>query len=164
MEAPAGQSFAAVTRISDDGGPFEEIDRAEALAWLAHEYLRAFGPASVADLAWWSGATRREAAQALLHARTVERDGLLLLVEDVDAFEHIEPLEAERLDILPKWDSLTMGYAPDGRQRFIEDRYLSLAYTSVTGSRAPPAATACHSSSAVGAPSRRGPTGSRGTT
>jgi hypothetical protein len=38
------------------------------------------------------------------------------------------------VDVLPKWDSYTMGYAPDGRQRFIDDQYLPLAYTSVTGS------------------------------
>jgi hypothetical protein len=43
------------------------------------------------------------------------------------------------IDVLPKWDSYTMGYAPDGRQRFIDDRYLKQAYTSATGS---PGATA----------------------
>jgi hypothetical protein len=116
------------------GHPFQEVDPTEALAWLAHEYLRAFGPVRVVDFAWWAGVPRRAATLALSKSRTVERGGLLLLEEDVDAFDHPEPIAAQSLAVLPKWDSLTMGYAPDGRQRFIDDRYLSLAYTSVAGS------------------------------
>jgi hypothetical protein len=116
------------------GQPLEALDRAEALAWLAREYLRAFGPIRHADFAWWSGSTRREATAALSRAGAVERDGLLLRAEDAEPYDHVEPVNSERIDVLPKWDALTMGYAPDGRQRFIDDRYLSLAYTSVTGS------------------------------
>ena len=116
------------------GKPFDELDRAAALRWLAREYLRAFGPARVPDFAWWSGCTRREATTALAHSETVERDGLLLLAEDAAAYDHVATLDPAHADVLPKWDSLTMGYAPDGRQRFIDDRFLSLAYTSVTGS------------------------------
>ena len=116
------------------GHPFEEVDRAQALAWLAHEYLRAFGPVRVVDFAWWSGCSRREATAALSLSQTVERDGLLLLADDADAFDQTGPSDPDRVDVLPKWDSLTMGYAPDGRQRFIGDEHLSLAYTSVTGS------------------------------
>jgi hypothetical protein len=59
---------------------------------------------------------------------------MLLLAEDAEAFDHVEPLEPDHMDVLPKWDSYTMGYAPDGRARFIEDRFLNRAYTSVTGS------------------------------
>jgi hypothetical protein len=116
------------------GQPLEKFDRGEALAWLACEYLRAFGPARVADFAWWSGCSRREADAAFAHAPTVGRNGLLLLEQDAQSFDRVEPLDPMRVDVLPKWDALTMGYAPDGRQRFIDDRYLSLAYTSVTGS------------------------------
>ena len=64
------------------GHPIEVLDRREALAWLAHQYLRALGPARVVDFAWWSGCTRREATAAVSHVPTVERDGLLLLEED----------------------------------------------------------------------------------
>ena len=71
---------------------------------------------------------------ALDRVPTVERDGLLLLEEDVEAFDGIEPIEPDAVDVLPKWDSYSMGYAPDARQRFIDDRFLSLAYTSVVGS------------------------------
>jgi hypothetical protein len=116
------------------GEDFEDIDRSAALTWLAEVYLRAFGPARVADFAWWSGATRRAASAAVSALATCEIDGLLLLVQDADAFNAVQPLEPDCLDVLPKWDSYTMGYAPDGRQRFIDDRFLSLAYTQVAGS------------------------------
>jgi hypothetical protein len=116
------------------GHPLKEVDAGEARAWLARQYLRAFGPARVVDFAWWAGLPRREASAALASLDTVERDGLLLLDEDVDAFDATEPIEPDRVDVLPKWDSYSMGYASDGRQRFIDDRFLSLAYTSVTRS------------------------------
>lgn len=116
------------------GHSFEELDRRAALGWLAREYLRVFGPARAADFAWWSGCTRREASSALAEVSTVERDELLLLEEDADLYDRLEPVDPRRIDLLPKWDSYTMGYAPDGRQRFIEDRFVSLGYTSVLGS------------------------------
>ncbi len=53
---------------------------------------------------------------------------------DVADFERCEAIEPAAVAVLPKWDSYTMGYAPDGRQRFIDDRFLSLAYTSLSGS------------------------------
>ena len=116
------------------GRELEPVDPDAALAWLASEYLRAFGPARVADFAWWAGISRWAATVALSKSVTVEHDGLLLLEADVEAFEACKPLEPDAIDVLPKWDTLTMGYAPDGRQRFIDDEYLPLAYTSVTGS------------------------------
>ena len=116
------------------GKEFEPIDNHEALAWLAREYLRAFGPARVADFAWWAGVPRRSARLALSKAATVQHNDMLLLEEDAEVFEACEPLDRNAIDVLPKWDSLTMGYAPDGRQRFIDDTFLPLAYTSVTGS------------------------------
>jgi hypothetical protein len=116
------------------GHEFTQIDADEALAWLAGEYLRAFGPARVIDFAWWAGASRRAAMAAVASVRTASRDSWLLPEEDADAFDRCEPLEAEATAVLPKWDSYTMGYAPDGRQRFVDDRFLSIAYTSVQGS------------------------------
>ena len=116
------------------GHELEPVDFSEALAWLAGEYLRAFGPARPEDFAWWAGASKGAAAAALARVPTVRREGMLLRAEDAEAFDRCDPLQSETLAVLPKWDSYTMGYAPDGRQRFIADRFLPLAYTSVTGS------------------------------
>jgi hypothetical protein len=116
------------------GHELEELDREEALGWLAGEYLRAFGPARVADFAWWAGVTRRAAAAAIATVDTIAHDELIMRSADVAAIEECEPIDPEAVDVLPKWDSYSMGYAPDGRQRFIDDAFLSLAYTSTTGS------------------------------
>jgi len=92
----------------------------EARAWLAGAYLRAFGPARVADLAWWAGWTRGRAADALAaHATTDLGDGLLLHADDLPAFETTTPL-APVLTLVPKWDAWTMGYPLDGRARFLD--------------------------------------------
>ena len=101
--------------------------RGEALVWLAGEYLRAFGPARVADFAWWSGADRKPAAEALAGLDTIELDdGLLLRREDEAAFAAAK--RPRGLDLLPKWDALTMGYPRDGRGRFASDDVLDRCY------------------------------------
>jgi hypothetical protein len=113
------------------GHELEAVDPAAAWAWLAHEYLRAFGPARLADFAWWAGASRQVASQALDDVQVTELGhGLLALPEDVARFKRVQPLDPDALDVLPKWDAYTMAYAPEGRQRLVEDAHLALAYTS----------------------------------
>ena len=112
------------------GAPLEEADPLEAVRWLAMEYLRAFGPARVKDFAWWCGTTQKRAKEALAGAEVVDvGGGLLLPAEDEAAFAAAEPLDPEAIALLPKWDAYTMGYAPDGRQRFVDDAHLPLAYS-----------------------------------
>ena len=107
-----------------DGG-----DRDDALAWLAAEYLRAFGPARVEDFAWWTGLPRRTAARAMERPRTIDLgDGLLLLARDEAAFDRVTRLRGT-VDVLPKWDSYTMGHAPDGRARFVHPDVQRRVYT-----------------------------------
>ena len=112
------------------GAPLEELDADESLRWLADEYLRAFGPARTQDFAWWSGATRKRAAAALQGAVDAG-DGYLIRAADADAFAAIKPRRGREIVAIPKWDPLPMGYAPDGRRRFIADDHLRLAYTLV---------------------------------
>ena len=95
-------------------------DPAAARAWLAGEYLRAFGPARVADFAWWSGMNGRQAEAAIAARETVDvGDGLLLLAGDLRDFEATGPLGGV-VTLLPKWDAWTMGYPLDGRSRFLD--------------------------------------------
>jgi hypothetical protein len=60
--------------------------------------------------------------------------GLLLPADEQDAFERIAPLDPAAVDVLPKWDAYTMGHAPDGRQRLVDDAHLARAY-STAGTR-----------------------------
>ncbi|MCC7106004.1 MAG: winged helix DNA-binding domain-containing protein [Chloroflexi bacterium] len=113
------------------GQPLEEMDPAASLAWLAEQYLRGFGPARAADFAWWSGVTLGKARSALKGLDLVDvGQGHLLPADEWDAFERVEPIEPDQLDLLPTWDAYTMGHAMDGRQRFLDDEHRGKAYTS----------------------------------
>ncbi|MGH2819235.1 MAG: DNA glycosylase AlkZ-like family protein [Actinomycetota bacterium] len=103
----------------------------DALAWLAGEYLRAYGPARLTDFAWWTGAAKGTAAEAIGALQTVDTgDGLRLLAEDEPAFDRIKPLR-DQLELLPKWDAYTMGHAPDSRRRFVHPDVQQRVYTPI---------------------------------
>lgn len=112
------------------GRPLDGEDPDAALDWLARTYLDRFGPARSADFAWWSGCTRGDAERCFEAADTVQvADGLHLPAELESAWRSVEPLDPRALDLLPKWDPYTMGHAPDGRGRLVDDRHLESAYT-----------------------------------
>jgi hypothetical protein len=104
----------------------EDADADEALAWLAGEYLRAFGPARVKDFTWWAGVTATRAMSALAEHDTEELDGYLLLAKDRRGFAAAK--RPRGVDLLPKWDSYQMGYAPDGRDRFAHPDVVKRCY------------------------------------
>jgi Winged helix DNA-binding domain len=105
----------------------EPADPDEALAWLAGEYLRAFGPVRQKDFMWWAGVTATRAKPALAAHGTEELDGgLLLRRQDQKAFDGAK--KPSGVDLLPKWDSYTMGYAPDGRARFAHPDVVKQCY------------------------------------
>ena len=107
-----------------------DADPDGALAWLAGEYLHAFGPARAEDFRWWTGATKGRATAALSAVETVELDeGYLLPAGDREAFEAVEATPSDTLDLLPKWDCYTMGCAPDGRRRFVHPDAQDRVYT-----------------------------------
>lgn len=108
----------------------------ESLAWLAGEYLRAFGPARIKDFKWWTGLTagKVKAAFATLDLVEVEK-GYFLNREDAAAFEkHDSDLEGV-VDLLPQWDCYVMGYAPDGRQRFVHPDFQPQVYGKLGATR-----------------------------
>jgi hypothetical protein len=95
-------------------------NREKSLVWLIREYLRAFGPVRAQDVMWWIGITKTVATKILAQIETIDvGENYLLLQEDVRAFEKIKPFEQDVIAVLPKWDAYTMGYAPDGRERFV---------------------------------------------
>ena len=112
------------------GGDLPDADPDEALRWLAGEYLRAFGPARAQDFRWWAGVSAGRASSALSTVETVELgDGYLLRASDLEGFEKAEAPRPDNVDLLPKWDCYTMGYAPDGRQRFVHPDVQERVYT-----------------------------------
>ena len=82
----------------------------EARVELARRWLRAFGPATVADLKWWTGLTLGQVRKALgaLDVSEVDMDGLpgVVLTDDVAPEPAAEPWVA----LLPSLDPTTMGW------------------------------------------------------
>jgi hypothetical protein len=110
------------------GREIADADPTEALIWLAGDYLKAFGPATVDDFAWWAGIQTRQAFDAMTaHFPIDVGEGLLMWAKDVKAFEGTRPV-ANRVNLLPAWDAYTMGYAEPSRNRFAEPELLPYLY------------------------------------
>ena len=94
------------------GGEIAELDTAAAQVELARAWLRAFGPATVADLKWWTGWTLTATRHALaaLDVVEVELDGGpgpgVMLADDVEPVAPPGPWVA----LLPTLDPTVMGW------------------------------------------------------
>ncbi|MEO1061053.1 MAG: winged helix DNA-binding domain-containing protein [Actinomycetota bacterium] len=92
-------------------GGIEPMPPDEALAGLFRRYLSVFGPATVTDLAWWAGVTKRrvKAALAVIGAEEVSLDGpeagSVLAGDELAA-----PTTEGAVSLLPGLDSTTMGW------------------------------------------------------
>jgi hypothetical protein len=100
------------------GAPLAAVPVADAQAALARRWLARFGPATEADLAWWTGWTRRETRAALAAIDTVEvqlDEGPLGFVLSDD----VEPVAAPGpwVALLPTLDPTSMGW--QGREWYL---------------------------------------------
>ena len=88
----------------------DDLDPAAAQARLATWWLRAFGPGTLDDLAWWTGWTRTATRAAVRAVGAVEVDlggeTGLVLPDDVDPAPAVEPWVA----LLPALDPTAMGW------------------------------------------------------
>ena len=102
----------------------------EALTSLVRGYLRAYGPASISDFAYWAGMKVSEAKPAfdglsdsLVEVVVPEQRGkLLILNEDVPTLLEVEERPSV-VRLLPCFDALIMGHKD--KTRFIDPRVLN---------------------------------------
>lgn len=90
--------------------PQAALDQDEALAQLARRYLAGHGPASVRDLAWWSGLTLRDAQRAWDLVRSefavMHQDGVEYAFVESDVWSG-----KPAVHLLPAFDEYLVGYA-----------------------------------------------------
>jgi hypothetical protein len=97
------------------------------------KYLRAYGPASIEDIAWWTGLPIIQCQRSIAHLRReavrfhVEtyRDDMIGLKETVDNFKKRIPVE-EEIQLLPPWDPYTLGWRC--RRRIADKEVLPFLY------------------------------------
>ena len=126
------QSYEYASTTAWLGPPRERPTRDEALRSLAASWLQANGPATVADLAWWSGAPLRDArrAMAALGTRTIRIGGIDGELHATDAMigRLGKAPEDDAIHLLPCWDSYLMAhrdrarYLDPARRPFVVDR------------------------------------------
>lgn len=97
-------TWEAASQVWPDGMP--ELDREEARARLVESYLRAFGPATEADVAWWTGWPLGATRRALAALETADHDGGLVMADDTDPVVVPPP----RAALLPALDPTPMGW------------------------------------------------------
>jgi hypothetical protein len=109
-----------------------------AIVDLVRTHLAAYGPATRADIAWWSGSalTPLDRALSIMEPELVHHTGPagedLLDLADLPA-RATDP----GLRLLPEFDGLLLGYAPAGRSRFLDPAQLSRIWTRANGMFAP---------------------------
>jgi Winged helix DNA-binding domain len=89
------------------GQPPPAVDAEVALATLARRYLAGYGPASAADLAWWSGLPLATARRALAAAAPTETAGELFALPGT--FDAAPPAAPPAL-LLAAFDTTMLGY------------------------------------------------------
>jgi hypothetical protein len=92
------------------GEEIAPLPESEGVARLVEQWLRVFGPGTVADIKWWLGSTVTVVRRALseLHAVEVELNGQTgyLLPDDLEPTDSVVPWAA----LLPPLDPTTMGW------------------------------------------------------
>jgi hypothetical protein len=116
------------------GIALDSLTPQEAQAWLVRRYLAGFGPATPADIQWWTGLSKANTKKALgtLEPELVEVavEGLdshyLMLVDDARRLKEFAPPDVAYVSLLPGLDPYIMGYRD--RRRFLAPEHLTKVF------------------------------------
>jgi hypothetical protein len=116
-------------------GPYlESVSPGEARAWLVRRYLGAFGPATGADVQWWTGFSKGETEKALRVLRPELQEvgvegldeGYVMLAKDARLVEAYGLPEESHASLLPGLDPYIMGY--QDRRRFLATEHTAKVF------------------------------------
>ncbi|HEY9294266.1 MAG TPA: winged helix DNA-binding domain-containing protein [Microlunatus sp.] len=113
----------------------------ESMIRIVRTHLAAYGPATREDIAWWAGSrlTPIDRALTALDAELVRHTGPSgeSLIDLADAADAADTGLDPGLRLLPEYDGLLLGYAPAGRDRFLDQEDLSRIWAKINGLFAP---------------------------
>lgn len=105
------------------------VDETEARVELLRRYLRAYGPATLKDFAYWCGISMAEAGaiRPLLEAELVDQNGLLLLRADLKTFE-AGAGRVSSVHLLPHFDVYLLAHSR--KDHLVEERFYKRVFRS----------------------------------
>ena len=121
----------------DIPGGESNLERARSL--LVEWYLKAYAPATTADIAWWTGFSQAEVKKAISaldpavdswHFDALDQPAWML-VDDLEAFQKWTPPKPAQVNLLPSFDPYVVAYIDRGR--YIDDRNYRDVFTGVAG-------------------------------
>jgi len=129
---PKGYKFARIDKWLPNID-MDSVSKGEALTSLVRSYLKAYGPASISDFAYWSGMKVGETKPAFdnlsnsLVKVTVPENGgkFLILEEDLPALLEVGE-QSVPARLLPCFDALIMGHKD--KSRFIEPSVMNRVF------------------------------------
>lgn len=104
------------------------MNKEKAKILLIEKFLEAFGPATLKDVAWWSGFSKKESKMILEEVKTIDiGDGLLLPKREAEDFEKSE-VDDDSLLLMSGFDQYVITYKYSICPRLVSERYLTNIY------------------------------------
>jgi hypothetical protein len=95
---------------------------------LVEKFLEAFGPATLKDIAWWSGFSKKESKMILEKIKTIDiGDGLLLLEREAKDFEKSK-VGDDSLLLMSGFDQYVITHKYSICPRLVSEKYLTKIY------------------------------------
>ena len=104
------------------------MDKNQAQTLLVEKFLESFGPATLEDLAWWSGFGKKESRNVLERISTIDLGGgLLLLEKEANDFENFR-IDGDSLLLMSGFDQCVITYKHSICPRLVAEKNLAGIY------------------------------------
>jgi hypothetical protein len=120
------------------GVDLKSATRESGQAVVAQSYFNDYGPATAADLQWWSGFSKPDSTRAIealgdkLVTVSVDGTPYLMLAANLDKLRTAPNQKPQGVRMLPIWDAYLMAYRD--RARYLRDEHRDFVYDKVGNS------------------------------